>query len=122
MDPQPKWIDYKGKKILYVDVRKATGDEFVAVLEKSKTMLWAQPSKVLYLGNIEDSTVSREVMDWIKKNGPETGGKRISKLAVVGATGVKKVFMDVVQLVFSKVAVPARGFKTEQEARDWLVE
>lgn len=122
MDAQPKWIDYKGKKILYVDVRRATGDEFVAAVEKSKTMLWAQPSKVLYLANIEDSTVSKEVMDWIKKNGPETGGKRISKLAVVGATGVKKVFMDVVQLVFSKVAVPARGFKSEQEARDWLAE
>jgi hypothetical protein len=122
MNPQPRWMDYKGKKILYVDVRQATGDEFVAVLEKSKTMLWAQPSKVLYLGNIEDSTVSKEVMDWIKTNGPDTGRSRMQKLAVVGATGVKKVFMDVVQLVLSKVAVPARGFKTEQEGRDWLVE
>jgi hypothetical protein len=122
MNPQPKWMEYKGRKILYVDVRKATGDEFVAVLDRSKTMLWAQPSKVLYLGNIEDSTVSKEVMDWIKTNGPDTGRARMEKLAVVGASGVKKVFMDVVQLVLSKVAVPARGFKTEQEALDWLVQ
>ncbi len=122
MDPQPKWIDYKGKKILYVDVRQATGEQFVAVLDKSKAMLLAQPSKVPYLGNIEDATVSREVMDWIKENGPDTGRQKMSKLAVVGATGVKKVFMEVVQMVLTKVAVPARPFKTEQEAKDWLVE
>ena len=94
----------------------------MAVMDKSKAMLWAQPSKVLYLGNIEDATVSKEVMDWIKTNGPDTGRNRMEKLAVVGASGVKKVFMDVVQLVLSKVAVPARGFKTEQEALDWLVQ
>ena len=114
------WMDHNGKRVLYIDVRQASGKQFVAEMDVSMEMLWAQSDKVPYLANIEDATVSTEVMQWIRKHGPNNA-KRMSKLAVVGVTGVKKVFMDAVEVIFSKVAVPARSFKTEQDALEWLV-
>lgn len=116
-----KWIDYKGKRVLYADYRKLSSKEFVALLAEADVMILASPTRVLYMGNIEDAAVSREVMGWLKQHGPETARKNVDKIAVVGVTGMKKILMDAVQGIFKKVAVPTRPFQTEEEALEWLV-
>jgi hypothetical protein len=116
-----KWIEYKGRQVLYADYRKLSSKEFVALLEEADRLILASPNKVLYLGNIEDAAVSREVMDWLRRHGPDTAKKKVEKIAILGVTGVKKVLMDAVTGIFAKVAVPARPFKTEEEALEWLV-
>jgi hypothetical protein len=117
-----KWIEHKGKKVLYVDVRKASSQEFVAALREGDALARASPSKILYLGNIEDAATSREVMKEIRQIADRMGRKMLIKLAVVGVTGVKKILMDAVVGMFDKSGVPVRAFKTEQDALDWLVE
>ena len=117
-----KWIEHKGKRILYVDVRKTTSQEFVAALREADVLARASPSKILYLGNIEDAAVSREVMKVIKEIVDRMGRKMLIKLAVVGVAGVKKILMDAVVSMFDRSGVPVRSFKTEPEALDWLVE
>ncbi len=116
-----KWIDYKGRRVLYADYRKLSSKEFVALLEEADRMILESPGRVLYLGNIEDAAVSREVMDWLRRHGPDTAKKKVDRIAILGVTGVKKVLMDAVTTIFARVAVPARPFRTEQEALDWLV-
>lgn len=117
-----KWIEHKGKKVLYVDVRKASSQEFVAALREGDALARASPSKILYLGNIEDAAVSREVMKEIREIADRMGRKMLIKLAVVGVAGVKKILMDAVVGMFDKSGVPVRAFRTEAEALDWLVE
>ncbi len=117
-----KWIEHKGRKILYVDIRNASSREFVAALREGDALARASPEKILYLGNIEGASASREVMKVIKEIADNMGRRMLIKLAVVGVAGVKKILMDAVVSMFDNSGVPVRTFRTEQEALDWLVE
>ena len=117
-----KWIDYKGKQVLYVDCRKATSKEFIALLREADANCRASPNKVLYLGNIADAGVSREVMQEIKDISDKMARKKLKKLAVVGVKGVKGILMDATAAIVGKSGVPVRSFETDGEALEWLVE
>ncbi len=117
-----KWMDCKGKSILYVDFRKLSSQEILLLMKKSDEMVLASPTKVLYLGNIEDAAVSREVMGQLKQYAYKSVRKNFEKLAVVGVTGVKKVFLDAFVAMLDKSGVQVKSFKTEDDALKWLVE
>jgi len=117
-----KWIEHREKRILYVDVRKASLQEFIAALREGDALTRASSGQVLYLGNIEDAAASREVMKVIKEIAHDMGRKRLGKMAVVGVTGVKKILMEAVVGMFDQTGIPVKAFKTEQEALDWLVQ
>jgi hypothetical protein len=116
-----KWMDHKGKRILYVDFRKLSAQEILPLMKESDDMVLASPTKVLYLGNIEDAVVSREVMGQLKQYADKSVRKRFEKLAVVGVTGVKKVFFDAFVAMMDKSSVQVKSFKTEDDALKWLV-
>ena len=88
-----KWMDYRGKTILYVDFRHLSSQEILPLMKESDDMVRASPTKVLYLGNIENAAVSREVMGQLRRYSDKTVRKKFERLAVVGVTGVKKVFL-----------------------------
>ena len=117
-----KWIDCEGKRVLYVDFRKLTSREILKLMKESDDMVLASPTKVLYLGNIEDAVVSREVMGQLKQYADKSVRKRFEKLAVVGVMGVKKVFFDAFVAMMDKSSVQVKSFKTEDDALKWLVE
>ena len=117
-----KWIDHKGKRVLYVDFRKLSAQEVLLLMKESDDMVLASPTKVLYLGNIEDAVVSREVMGQLKQYADKSVRKRFEKLAVVGVAGVKKVFFDAFVAMMDKSSVQVKSFKTEDDALKWLVE
>jgi hypothetical protein len=117
-----KWMDCKGKRILYVDFRSLDSKAILLLMKESDDMVLASPTKVLYLGNIEDATVSREVMGELKQYADKSVRKRFEKLAVVGVTGVKKVFFDAFVAMMDKSSVQVKSFGTEDDALDWLVE
>jgi hypothetical protein len=117
-----KWVEHKGKKILYVDFRKLNSSEILKLMKESDDMVLASPTKVLYLGNIEDAAVTREVMGQLRQYADKSVRKRFEKLAVVGVTGVKKVFFDAFVAMMDKSSVQVRSFKTEEDALKWLVE
>jgi hypothetical protein len=117
-----KWMDCKGKRILYVDFRNLSSKEILSLMRESDDMVLSSPSKVLYLGNIENAAVSREVMGQLKQYAGKTVRKKFEKLAVVGVAGVKKVFLDAFVAMLDKSSVQVKPFKTEDEALKWLVE
>jgi len=53
-----KWMEHEDKRILYVDFRKLDSKAVLLLMKESDDMVLASPSKVLYLGNIEDAAVS----------------------------------------------------------------
>jgi len=117
-----KWMDHKGKRILYVDFRKLRPQEVLLLMKESDDMVLASPTKVLYLGNIEDAVVSREVMGQLKQYADKSVRKRFEKLAVVGVSGVKRVFFDAFVAMMDKSSVQVKSFRSEDDALKWLVE
>ena len=117
-----KWMDCKGKRVLYVDFRKLTSGEILKLMKESDDMVLASSTKVLYLGNIEDAAVTREVMGQLRQYADKSVRKRFEKLAVVGVTGVKKVFFDAFVAMMDRSSVQVKSFKTEEDALKWLVE
>lgn len=117
-----KWMECRGKRILYVDFRNLSSQEILPLMKESDDMVVSSPGRVLYLGNIEDATVSREVMAQLRQYADKSVRKKFEKLAVVGVTGVKKVFFDAFVTMLDKSSVQVKSFKTEDEALKWLVE
>ena len=117
-----KWMDCKGKSILYVDFRNLSSEDILLLMKKSDEMVLASPTKVLYLGNIEGAAVSREVMGQLRQYADKSVRKKFERLAVVGVTGVKRVFFDAFVVMLDKSEVQVKSFKTEDDALKWLSE
>lgn len=117
-----KWIEHKGKRILYVDYRKLKPEAILPLMKVSDDMVRASPTKVRYLGNIEDAVVTREVVGQLKQYTEKSIRQKFEKLAVVGVTGVKKVFFNALVATLDKSSVQVKSFKTENEALEWLAE
>ncbi len=117
-----KWIDYKGKKILYVDFRRLSADQVLRQMRKSDDMARAARAKVLYLGNIEDAGVSGDVMGELRQYAEGTVRRKFEKLAVVGVAGAKKVSLDAFVSMVERSLVQVRSFATEAEGLEWLVQ
>jgi hypothetical protein len=113
-----KWIEYKGKRILYADFRGQTGKEGLATIELGAKMAAASPTKVLMLSNYEGATATPEWFARAKQLGQEVFDLKVEKDAVVGVTGVKRVLLQSYNMVTKKGVV---AFNTEAEALEWLV-
>jgi hypothetical protein len=111
-----KWMDYKGKQILYVDFRKLREEEVVETVELEAKMLAEATGQVLVLANVEGATVSS--LGRIKQVGKEGIKPRIAKSALVGVSGLKEILLRAYN---SFTGSTARSFATETEALEWLV-
>ena len=115
-----RWIDYKGKKILYVDYRGLSPDQVLAQMKESNDMVRAARGKVLYLGNIEDAAVSGDVMGELRQYAERIVRRKFTRLAVVGVTGARKVSLEAFLSMVGRSLVQVRSFATEAEGLDWL--
>jgi hypothetical protein len=115
-----KWMDHKGKRILYADYRGLKPEQIDSLARETDANLAASPVKVLFLTNIEGAIVTIETMRNVKKSAGSVLRDKVEKIAVVGVTGVKKVFFDAFVTALGKTN--ARSFRTEKEALEWLVE
>jgi hypothetical protein len=117
-----QFIEYKGKKIYYIDYSGIkTNAEFLEVIRQTnafreKTKMEGKKN-LLMLVNVTGSFIYGDVLAEIKKAGKYT--KEItSKEAVVGITGGKKLLLNIVQS-FTNMNITV--FDTVEEAKEWLV-
>jgi len=115
-----KWIEQKGKRILYVDYRGMKPDDVLPLMKETNDAVAASRGKVMILGHVKGAVVTREVMDYLKRSASMVLRHRAEKIAVVGATGLMAVFFD--SFVVALERDNARKFGTEDEALKWLVE
>jgi hypothetical protein len=115
-----KWMDCKGKRILYVDYRGMKPNEIMPLMKETNDAVAASRGKVMILGNVKGAVVTREVMDYLKKSARMVLRHRAEKIAVVGATALLAVFFD--SFVVTLERDIARKFATEEEALNWLSE
>ncbi|MBN1485532.1 MAG: hypothetical protein JXA37_12515 [Chloroflexia bacterium] len=116
------WTTYKGQRILYCDYRDFSLDALQglrAELEAVQELLSPEaPASVLALSDVRGSVASPEAVNLFKQASVQTAGY-VQKQAVVGVTGLKKVFFDVIVRLSGQ---DARAFAELEPAQDWLVE
>ena len=115
-----KWMDQKGKRILYVDYSGMKPKEILPLMKETNDAVAGFPGKVLILGHVKGAVVTREVMDYLKRSASMVLRHRAEKIAVVGATGLMAVFFD--SFVVALDRDNARKFGTEEDALKWLTE
>jgi hypothetical protein len=117
-----KLVEYKGKQIYYVDYSNIkTNEEFLSIIKQTNAFREKVKAEgkhnLLMLVDITGSFVYGEVLEEIKKAGKNTR-EIISKQAVVGITGGKKILLKIVQTITN---MNFKVFDTVEEAQDWLI-
>jgi hypothetical protein len=117
-----KKIDYKGKEIIIVDYSNLRKEAYVEAILKVREcfteIINNGTHNILSLVNTTNSYVNNEALEEIKKLSAYIN-PYIKKLAYVGITGMKKLFIRILN-VFTK-DIEQKLFDTMDEAKEWLV-
>jgi hypothetical protein len=116
-----KWVEYKGKKILYQDYRGIKGQEVMDALELAGRLMMECPTKVLSLSNVEDMAITSEFMARSKELGKQVFDLKTSKSAIIGVKGLKRIFYEAYIRFLNNSNKQMGAFDTEEAAMDWLV-
>jgi hypothetical protein len=117
-----RWINHKGKRILYIDYSNLGRDlsglraEIDAVIE----LVTQQPEgSILGLTDVQGTTFSAEVVDLVKDSGSVIGKYFIRKKhAIIGISGVRMVLY---QAITKMLGEAPKLFDNAEQAKDWLV-
>jgi hypothetical protein len=114
---RPRFIDHRGKLILYLNLARASpGQHATGLALAEQAILTNAASPVLLLLDVTGAGVNHATEENVARFVERTRG-RIRARAVVGATGLKR-------RAFDRPAHPASHalFDDLEHARDWLVE
>ncbi len=118
------WIDFEGKRIFYVDMAGFKTNEQALDDELNRTIGnigegWENTplGTALVLVDLRDTNITRGVQRRIMERIKVTQ-KYIRKTAVVGLSGLRRVFLD---LFARSAAVQTVGFEDPDSAKKWLV-
>lgn len=117
MAERPRFIDHRGKLILYLDLAHASpGQHAAGIREAERTILGTPLASVLLLMDVSGALVNHDTDDLVEGFVRRTC-ERIRARAVVGASGLKR-------RTFDRSAGRAEHalFDDLEAARDWLAE
>lgn len=121
MEERVKIIEYDGHDIIYADHRGLRQNELLENVKRSFRTIEENREKVyLNLVNWDDTFTTKEVMDYLKCDEAVRIMKNQKKSALVGITGIKKVFLNIFSKLSSNLDVKVRAFDTEDDAKAWL--
>jgi hypothetical protein len=117
-----EWIEYKGKRILLIDLRGLAPEAIIENLDLTDQMLLEIPlgTRVSHLTDFEGAVVNTEVMARLKASGKEVVEPRTEKAAVVGVHGIRHILLA----AYNRVTGAGKNqklFDTQEEALEWLV-
>ncbi|WP_109830528.1 hypothetical protein [Reichenbachiella versicolor] len=116
-----KWIEHKGKKILYCDysgLRKS--EQMLEVLHEVQSEMLKSNEPVCTISFVEGSFGSAEFMSQAKEFSKKNS-HIIAKEAVLGIEGLKKILLNG-YVTFTGAKSRLKTFDSEEEALDWLAE
>jgi hypothetical protein len=115
-----KWETYKGKKIFCANYNQMTLEEVRAEVEAVKAYMAMNTEKsTLVLVDASGTLISPEVLNLFKEVAALSGtGQFAPKTALLGMTGPRRIFVEIVSKVSRSNFVP---FDDAQKAKDWLV-
>ena len=108
----------EGKEVLFLDYTGFTPDdkqEFYALLDEAKAFILTR-KKIFLIVDTNDSFADNEMINRMKQDAKEEKDI-IEKEAILGISGIKGVFVQVISL-FSGITI--RTFNTKEEAMNWF--
>ncbi|MGA3282460.1 MAG: hypothetical protein ABSD50_15940 [Smithella sp.] len=113
------FIEYKGKKFLYMDVSNLDAREMLENIANAKKIIRSQPEKSVFVltdvtGMRFDSEVTTAMKEYVAGNKPY-----VVASAVVGVTGLKMIVVNSIMKFAGRKLVL---FDTIEQAKDWLVQ
>ncbi|RLD84547.1 MAG: hypothetical protein DRJ10_00850 [Bacteroidetes bacterium] len=121
MTERVRWIEHKGKRIIYNDFSKIHSDEVVRVVRQFEQLVMdsKDTDDIIVLSNMTDAHFFGEAFEEIKRV-TKVVRPYIKKRAVVGISGVKSILYKSVNM-FAR-GTPTKMFNTIEKAKDYLVE
>jgi hypothetical protein len=116
-----KYIQHKGKTILYIDYSNLTGEkakDAIALLDEAAKEMRTWTQKGLVLSNFRNTKANTEFMSYAKKLGKEVFAEKLRKSACIGITGVQSILLQAYNAFTEDKIAP---FATEEEAKEWLI-
>jgi hypothetical protein len=117
-------MDYKGSRILYIDLsdfrqdEKGFDEELRQTVETLGQEMYQRPiHSVPVLVDLRNTTMTQKVQTRLMDRITDTR-KYVSRTAVVGMTGFRKVFLDFFSHLAQSETMP---FDTPEAGLDWLV-
>ena len=119
-----RWMEYKGKRILYIDLsdfrqdERSFDEELKFTVETIGQEMYQQPiHSVLVLVDLRNTTITQKVQTKLTERITDTR-KYVSRTAVIGMTGIRRVFFD----FFARLAQSeTQPFDTPEAGLSWLV-
>ncbi len=120
---KPEFIEYRGKKVFYLNFSNMGKDTIPAFMEEAKKVLSAQePASVLFLANVEkmkfDKNIVKYFVDFFKFKKTFT-----KKTAVIGLDTIKKMLLESVLVISGRGKENISAFDSpnaDAKAKDWL--
>jgi hypothetical protein len=118
------WLEYRGKRILYIDLSNF-GDDIKrfeteiteAVATVGQEMYQMPERSALVLVDLRNTSLTQAANKLLSDRIIDTK-KYVLRTAVVGMTGIRKFFLD----YFSRLATSDTGsFEEPESAKNWLV-
>jgi hypothetical protein len=121
---KPEFIEYNGKKILYLNfVNMAKLDIPVFLEEAKKLVLPNPPGSVLFLANVYkmsfDKATVKNFVAFFKSNRPF-----VKRTAVIGLDSIKKMLYEASLVLSGRGSENTKvfdGLNAETRAKDWLI-
>ena len=119
-----KWVEYGGKRILHIDLSNFLSDMRGFEAELNETVatigqeMYSMPEhSALVLVDMTNTSMTQASNKLLSERVTDTK-KYVKKTAVVGMTGIRKIFLD----YFARLASSETGgFEGIEEAKKWLV-
>ena len=120
-----QWIEHQGRQILSINFSNFHENEtelqreVVAILESVGQEMYSKPPhSVLVLVDLRNTKMTTNIQKIITERITDTR-KYVAKTAVLGMTGIRKIFLD----YFGRIArSDTRAFDEFEIAANWLVE
>lgn len=113
-----EWINYKGKKILYIKYAGLEPEEMLVLIRQATQMLVdSRSDQNLTLTDVSSCYLDQAFVN-LSKTQSQISLPLTKKAAIVGVTGLKNILLQAVNRVSSN---PRVSFATVEEAKDWLV-
>jgi hypothetical protein len=120
MMPGYQWLQYKGKRILYMDIATPSNEELIDITERVKKVIVNEsPESVLCLVDVNggkfNNDISRTIKEFAKFCDPY-----IKVSASIGVEGLMKLIHNAIIMFTGNKSLVTKNSK--EEALDWLVE
>ena len=113
-----EWITYKGHTILFTDYKGLRGNEIVELLHTANVIILEAEDSVLGLADFTGTYATDEIVAYLQCEETKQAAKKLRKNAVVGVTGIKRLFLNLYNKVTGGGAKP---FDDLESAKEYLI-